>query len=597
MTVEFSTDPQRVAALRAEGEARRPKDALERFFLELPESYSLGEADRKMLRERRGEATPRLLEIAARDMATTNAGAVAILALCVLKEPDVLPIAREALRDGKATWRHVVMSEEAAFLGTDAEIRRMLLARLDSPDSEEAETAVQECGILKLPGAVERFAELIRRPDAPDRPRMAFWIGKFGPTPERVTAIEAAWFEGPTGEDEEYWFLVGLGEAACEGPPEARRAAVAVLLRWLREIRDGVRPRRGSPGSFDVDQALDALRRAAPEEPRCVTAAVDLLRAPNPPFQNIEKHALDVIAAGDPPLHRSMALEVLRQPDAGPVRRAVESLGKAYEGSGDAEVVAAILAARERQGVDEMLDEVVDEALARIGGAEAVAAVEAGLGDSPSVSRMRVLWRTRKLDPQKALERMAALGGLRDADGLAELARGRLREAWPDREPEPADVFLDALAAAGVAVGFDVEADVVPPRHDELILRLAEETQGAFVVEAARQTWNLPPGVSEDDVDDETAEGSRYVVEFLHNGRVVAFQAEYRHDWYDAEALAAALNEALRESGRGERFHPLVAEDQDLNLMLLAPGVAKIVREEFFVPLDKPLRAKGRRRS
>jgi hypothetical protein len=590
-SVEFSKDPGRIAALRAEWQARRPVDALERFFRELPECYSLGEADREMLRERRGEAAPRLLEIAARELATTVAGAAAIRALCALEETAVLPIAREALHDPKATWRHSLMGGDVAFLATDAEIRRMLLEGLDSPDPDLARNAVQECGILAIPGAVRRFAELIRRPDAPDRPRLAFWIGSLDPTPEHVAAIEAAWLDGPTTGDDDYWFVTGLARAVEKGgAPEGRRAAVGALLRWLGEVRDGDRVRRESAA---IDFALDALRRAAPDDPRCVAVAAGLLHERGPEAQGWERGALDVIAAGEPPLHRTTALEMLRPPDAGSARAAADSLRKAYEGSGDAEVVAAILAARIQHGAAEAFD----EALAAIGGAETVAAIEGGLGDGPSMSRMRVLWRTRKLDPQSALDRLAGLGALPDADGLVEAAARSLREAWPDREPEPADVFLDALSRAGLMVGFDAEADAIPPRHDELILRLAELTRGRFVVEAARQTWNLPPGVAEEDVHGHaSAEDADYTVEFLHDGRVVAFRARCLGDWYDGDALATAMNEALREAGRDERLHPLIDPDQYGSLLLVAPTIARVLRREFFIPLDRPAQARRRGR-
>lgn len=589
MAIEISTDPERIAALRAERGEQCPKEPLERFFRELPEMFSIGEADRRLLRERRREASPRLLKIASRDLATTAEGAMAILALCALEDPAVPPIAREALRDEKATWRHVLMRDEGTFLGTDAEIRRMLLAALDSPDPRTANNAVQECGILKIPGAVERFVVLIRRPDAPDRARLAYWIGELAPTPANVAVIEAAWLDEPPTEDEDYWFLTALANVARKGAPEARRSAVNVLLRWFAEINGGARRYRGAASTGALHSALDALRRAAPENPGCAAVAADLLRAPNSPFEFFEQSALDVLAAGNRPQHREMALRILQSANLFPARAAARSLGTAYASSGDSEVVAAIVEASGRHGPNEAFT----EALAEIGGAEAEAAAEAGVGDHPSRNRMRVLWRTRKLDPQAALDRLAALGALREADGLVESARETFRKAWPDREAEPAEVFLDALRAAGVLVGFDTEASVIPPRHDKLILSLSEATRGTFVVEAARETWHLPPGVSiEDDIDDVTTDNSHYTVEFLHEGRIVAFRAAYRGDSYDAGAMVAALNEALRASGRAERFHLFTVENQDAELMLITPAVAEIARRDWFVPLDKPIQAR-----
>ena len=199
---------------------------------------------------------------------------------------------------------------------------------------------------------------------------------------------------------------------------------------------------------------------------------------------------------------------------------------------------------------------------------------------------MRILWRTRRIDLHAALARMASLCDLKDVDGLVEAAR---EASWPEREFGPADVFLEVLKRAGVKLGFDPEASVIPPPHDELILRLAGATVGRFDVEVADQTWDLPPGVSAEDLykdeNEESLSESSYVVEFLYDGRFVTFRASYRRDWYDVEAVMAAFNEALRASGRAERFHYLNL-DQDSDYVLLSPEAARVAREEFFLPVE-----------
>lgn len=585
MDVTITNDPARIAALRVKMWERRPADPLERFFRELPEKYGFDKAELVTLRERRVEAVPRLLEIARRSGLREREGAVAMLALCVLEEPAVLEIAREALRaSGEAApCRITLMGDEGRFLGTDPEICRMLLEGLDSPDPRRAKTAVQECGILALPGAVERFVELLPKPGAPDRPRIAFWIGELDPTPANLEAIGAAWIDGPKDEKDSHWhlhwYLCTVAKLALKGSPEVHRAGVEVLLRWLHDVRDGVRP---IGDTVWIDGAFRALRRAASEDPRCTAMAVELVRARRLSQNWHVAAALDVIAVGDRSRHRSICLDLLQGPDDDAAIAAARSLGVAWIGTGDEEIVAAIRAARVQH--KNKTREAYNEALARIGGSMGDAAAEDGLEAASGGTRMRLLWRTRRIDLHAALARMASLCALKDVDGLVKVAS---EASWPEREFEPAGVFLEVLKRAGVKLGFDPEACVIPPPYDKLILGLAGATRGRFEVEAADQAWDLPPGVSVEDLyeDEELFSESGYFVEFLHDGWLARFRASYRGDWYDVEAVMAAFNEALRASGRAERFHYLNL-DQDADYVLLSPEAAKVAREEFFLPVE-----------
>ncbi|WP_165252389.1 hypothetical protein [Paludisphaera soli] len=593
--IEITTDPERIAELRRDRAERSPADPLERFFRELPDTYSLGETQIAMLKARRGEAVPRLLEVAARAGVKQVEGAAAIVALCALEEPAVLPIARKIVRSRakNATWRHMLFTPEARFLGTDPEIRRTLLADLDSDDPKVAKQAVQECGILGLPGALEEFSERLGRPGAADAARMAWWIAQGAPTRANLDRIGAAWLDEPAVVgDESAGFLAAVVRLGGEGGPDVRAASIDLLLRWFAEVRDGVRPVDFMTGSMAILDALDALRRAAPGDPRCAAMAADLIRGRHRLVETFLSRALDATAA-DPPLHRSLALGLMEGPDPSAARAAAKSLGSTFAGAVDDEIVAAIRAARVQHGAAEEFD----EALSRIGGATASAAAEAQLDEQSGPARMKVLWRTRGLAAEPALARAAALGVLpagSDPAAMAEAARAALLENWPDREPEPADVFQRALAQAGALVGFDTEADEIPPPHDALILSLAGATRDAFVVEAARQTWDIPAGVSEEDVMDSGDVVDAYKVEFLHDGRLVAFRARYFGDYYDAEAVADALNAALAESARPERFQAVLTDGQDLELLLATPDAAEALRNEFFLPVvvERPRRRK-----
>lgn len=595
MKIDVSTDPERVEELRRFGRESDPDDPLERFFNELPESVYFGAGLCEMLRRRRGEAVPRLLE-AASDAGDETAAAVnAVVALCVLEEPRVLPIARRMLGVGVGPGetyaaprlRIFLFTHEARFLSRDPEICRHLLAGLDSDDPARVEEAVQECGVLGVPGAVEKFAALIRRRGVANRGRLAFWIGQHAPTRGSVDLIGSAWLDVPTeGDEGGTWFLCAVAPLAEEGPPEVRRAAAGVLARWLSEIRDGVRTPEVSLNSAFVGDAFDALRVG--DAPRGVGPVLGLIRARHPLVWTHLHEALAVLAAGDPALHRAECLAMLEGSDDEGVWAAIASLGRAYAGTADAEIVAALRAAEGRVGTPGM----VAEALSRVGGAEAVAAAEAGLNGCDPSTRMQILWRTRGLDLGRALARLQGLGVLpadRPADALAAEARAAYRYSWGNREPDPAELLLQALAGSGVLTSFDCEADVVPPPHDMLVRRLGEAFRGgALAVEATRQVWNLPPGVT-GRPDDEQRERSDYTVEFLHAGRVFSFRAAYFHDYYDSESVTFALNAALAASGRPERLHALRSGGQEISLLLLTPSAARVAREELFLPVLEAL--------
>ncbi len=576
MDVTITNDPARIAEFRIKA------DPLKQLLQELSE-LSFYDHELVMLRERRAEAVPKLLEIARRLRLRELDGVKAMLALCMLEDPAVLPIAREALQmSGEAApLRSDLMTDEARFLGTDPEIQRILLDGLDSPDPERAMQAVYECGFLAPPGAVDRFVELLQKPDTPDRPRLAFWIGQLDPTVADLKAIEAVWLDEPPG-DGERTYLDAVAASAENGPPEVRRVVVEILLRYFRECLDGVRPFTDVP----LDSSLRALRRAASDDPRCVEIAAALVRARlglkglNTP--------LDVLAAGDRIRHRAVCLELLQDPDAQTALRAAWSLGAGSSGIEDEEVVAAVRAAMAQHGSREAYRGI----LAKIEGSSDESAAEDGEEAAIGLDRMRIFWRKRGIDLRAALARMAALGVLRDVDGLAEAVLEELHRDYPGREFAPADVFLEVLERAGVKIDFEPKAGFYPPRHDRLIRRLAEATRGRLIVEAAAQVWDWdnPPDISDEEYQGRIWD-TGYLVEFLHDGRLVTFQASYLGRSYDVTALMTALNEALRAAGRRERFHYSVNHRYYGSYLFLSPEAAEVAREEFFLSVEKPLQA------
>jgi hypothetical protein len=124
-------------------------------------------------------------------------------------------------------------------------------------------------------------------------------------------------------------------------------------------------------------------------------------------------------------------------------------------------------------------------------------------------------------------------------------------------------------------------------RHDELIQRFAENSLGVFRPEAALETWH----------SDDTRErlvsdleplipGAGYTVQFVHGGRLYRFHAEDRGDWYDVGSVAAAVDRALSDAGRSERFVALQTGGQDAAYLFGDPGAITRAAERGLILIE-----------
>ena len=145
------------------------------------------------------------------------------------------------------------------------------------------------------------------------------------------------------------------------------------------------------------------------------------------------------------------------------------------------------------------------------------------------------------------------------------------------------------MAEAGVLTGYDTEADVIPPPHDELILADRRLPRRRRLRRAGGPPDLGPPGGRGG------GRGARRPSdggELLHR-RVPPRRPPLRLPGRLPPRLVRlverdlALNHALRESGRPERFHPLDSDGQDTSLLLLTPEAASVAREELFLPVGE----------
>jgi hypothetical protein len=149
-------------------------------------------------------------------------------------------------------------------------------------------------------------------------------------------------------------------------------------------------------------------------------------------------------------------------------------------------------------------------------------------------------------------------------------------------EPRPLDLadpyaLLGALAQAGLLTVFDAETGMVPCDHHRLILEFGEGSAGRFVPECPVQLWHQQ---GEEDYD------APYTVQFLYRGKLYSFGAENYGDWYDVEAVQNAINFALADAGRPERYLALESDGQMAQFVFADPAAFLPVAERYGLPLS-----------
>ncbi len=136
---------------------------------------------------------------------------------------------------------------------------------------------------------------------------------------------------------------------------------------------------------------------------------------------------------------------------------------------------------------------------------------------------------------------------------------------------DPFSQWYSALDAAGAIAYFDVETDTFPNRHDLLILEeLGQAGRGIFTPTRAVEVWR-------DDRDG-------YDVLFEYRGKWYGYFAENHGDWYDLKSTLNAVNFALADNGRRERFLALPDLGQCAGIILPDPDQAQAFSKEFGIP-------------
>jgi hypothetical protein len=497
-----------------------------------------------------------------------------------LKDPQGTAAARRftadpALADAVLSQLHLLtVSDRVALPGIDALVMQSLESNRAGVRTSAIEAAVQ----LKSPALDRKLVELIRS-GRDVRGRGAYGLSQRAPSAELLDACVAGLRKAEP--DDRYWWLSAVAEHGRVQAPTVSGRALEVCAEFL--------DRSGASLGMDGGSlaALEALEKSPGAR---ATTLLERLVHNSGASAQVRGSALHSLARRDRSRGREVALDLLTDPDLGPA--AVDALGEAGRGTADLQLVQALDGVATRTAGKEALTTRVARALLAIGGGPALEAAGRLADRVPPRERTAIQWAQRKITPEKALARLAALK-LLDARAAA-TARKRLLTPPPQgasgsnlgdvREvsdgsaegPRVGAEFVGAtFALAGLLTSFDTETGELPVRHDRLLRDLAAHSGGAFKPEAIHEQWEQK---GEEDED------APYTVQFLHSGRLYRFRAQNLGDWYDVAAVLAAANRALADAGVKQRFLSLPGDGQVANVACLDPVAYARAARELFLP-------------
>jgi len=325
------------------------------------------------------------------------------------------------------------------------------------------------------------------------------------------------------GEMDRYWTLAALCELAKTTPdPQVKRAATEACVAHLKTV----------PNGPSIGTELDALRVIGTTSP--VQDAKDML--------------VDLVRTAKHKLIRQYALEELARLDKG--------------GAKALSVLSGIKIPADEKPQPSAADKLTPQQAAEI------------------CVRHRVLSKDQADSALIKLKEKSASRKRTPADASGSVAAYTSNPTAKDEEGEDSDsgsAVPALLDAAGRFIAFDVETSTLPNRHDRLLLDLAKSSAGQFKPEAPLETFTP---------DKPDAETGKYVVQFIHAGKLYRFYPRDLGDWYDVAAVLAAVNRACADAGLAERFTSLEAEGQIAPLVFADPRALKEAAVELGLKLS-----------
>ena len=346
-----------------------------------------------------------------------------------------------------------------------------------------------------------------------------------------------------------------------------RGSATAADLAALRRLNDrgeyGVAagtlwhlvPKAGGPLRAEAMQLFDAILDRLPR--RQFTVSFFAGRAGLPEVPRLWRLVAE-LPAPDSTGERSAVLKALTRLRADGIREQLLdeldapqgfqfSLGQLRDllrGTGDADAIARLEARAARVPRGSYYEAYVAETIAAIGGRATLPIIERLLAGIPARFQGNARIEALGLTLPSALDRLQELGVLTVAQ------RATLPTKAGRRAGAIVGQLLGALEKAGLAHRFDAESGGTPVPHDRLLMDLAA----------------LEPSLAIEDVTQEQIAGDgdqwSYILRCRVGDQVFETTCGDSSEWYDHEAVARLLDQALAASGSPRRIHLLSLDGQ-----------------------------------
>jgi len=472
---------------------------------------------------------------------------------------------------------------------TTQDRRTLLLDLIDDPDPAVARNAhLAALWWRQLPGAADRVAARVAAGTAPNLREWAVHLAGRAEAPSHVRIALPHVFPPDDADFASGWYPSDLQLTLAHSDPGVREPVRRGLLDYCLRFRDR-RVEQGYVSTLALvadETTIPLLEEIADtaDDPFAQTYALGAI-ARLRPAEAIDRILAHAAQAGRWTHHPEMLAKYATEADAG---RVLATLGPTALGQGDYSI-----------------EHLIRLCLSAFGEAGRLA-VEGWLPKLSLRTRAVAVWGLQRIDLRAALEAFAAAGLLPVPPDEVYEATRRLKEENEGRgsfDPTAPRSLTEALSCVGIVVSFDAESDQLPSPHDELVMRFGRHSRGGFAPECAVQI----PG--EDEPDDEEGEFDASPgdaadsdefdpegplrVQFIHAGRVYEFDPENFGDWYDVSAVAAAVNRAVADAGRSERFISIETGGQSAEFVFADPARFLPVAGRFAVPIQDDAARRG----
>lgn len=529
------------------------------------------------LKQQEKTVVPKLEKIMTEKKLTKVGVEVAVILIKIGKNQGI-EILLEALQKGETEVKLEVL-REIRFLESHRVILRekfspTLIRLLDNPDIKIKNEAVEACGILRVQGVEKKFLQLLNSDLPIKKGRICFWLGSNYPSLPNLEQIRRI-FVGGSKDLDNYWVFSALEKFSNSKDPKVAGKAVAIVKKYLKNVKKF---------DFSLKEAVSSLREAveivvAKGSEDSVETLTNVLENPECPSY-IKGYALEGLVR----IKGIKAIEMVKTHLNNPEiqTEAIEAFGSLKKNSGnihDLELLDKIAAKANKP----RLIGTVTEAMLAVGGDEAAKRAAKYVDKLDPIMRMKIMWKVKRFKLEQVLTRMKSLGVIKSFNTdkvIKELAAGKI-----DDYDDTVLLFL-VFYDNNIILDFDVETDQLPSRHDQLILDFSAASNSIFTPVYADQIWHQ---MHEEDYD------AHYTVRFVYNNILYKFEARNLGDWYDLEQVIKAINFALKNTGKKERFFQLYSGGQNAWFIFGNEENITKLANEFYFPLEANLEAPMKR--